>query len=223
MMYQMKQQDDTADVDLIQSARKVLLVDADSSRASLLQRSLMDDNYEIVSKLGSVDQLLHRVREFTPDILIMGLDSPDPTTLSELFRLHNEAPLPIIMFAEKDAPNVIQEVVRVGVSAYVAAEIHPHRLNSLIALSVVRFNEQQKLLKEKEKLRKELERTKTKLADRKKVDRAKGLLMDKNGISEDEAYNSLRKMAMDKGQTLVSVAENVIDVLTLFESQRTIY
>ena len=111
------------------------------------------------------------------------------------------------MFAESDAPAVIQQVVKSGVSAYIAAEIHPHRIRSIISVAQARFNEQQALLKE-------LELAKNQLADRKLVDRAKGLLMEHKGLTEDQAYKKLRKMSMDKGQNLASVAESVVDILT---------
>nr|WP_277345573.1 ANTAR domain-containing protein [Pseudomaricurvus alkylphenolicus] len=72
---------------------------------------------------------------------------------------------------------------------------------------------------ENQKLREELEQTKGKLAERRVIDRAKGMLMKHRQLSEDEAYKALRKMAMDKGKTLSAVAESIIDVLSLLETQ----
>jgi response regulator NasT len=89
------------------------------------------------------------------------------------------------------------------VSAYVVDGVAPERIQPVVDVAIARFREFQAL-------RRELEQTKTKLAERKLIDRAKGILMDRRGMREDEAYAALRKLAMDKNKRIADIAEAVI-------------
>ena len=189
---------------------RALLVDPVHSRSSLLKRALTENEYHIVEQVTDVTQIVERTESHQPDILVVGMDLPDDETLHQMVELRKRHPLPVIVFAEKDTPQMIQKVVAAGVSAFIVDDIQVQRLPSIINIAIARFKEQQSLVKE-------LNITKTKLANRKILERAKGLLMSQKGMSEDEAYTSLRKMAMDKGKSIVSVSENIIDVLKLFE------
>lgn len=189
----------------------VLLLDADPERATALRRGLEDSGYRLLAKIREYDQLLKHVETLNPDILVIGTDYPDDILLQQLMLIRDLCPKPVIMFAEKEAPRLIEQVVKSGVNAFVVNDIQPHRLRSIINIASARF-------KETLVLRTELESTRTQLADRKKIDKAKGLLMKAKGFSEDEAYRALRKMAMDKGQSLSAAAESITDVLSLLES-----
>ncbi|GAB3095282.1 ANTAR domain-containing protein [Aestuariicella hydrocarbonica] len=189
-------------------AELVLLLDADPERASALRRGLEDSGYRLALKMKDSGQLLKQVEAHQPDILVIGTDAPDQALLQQLQLIRDYCPKPVIMFAEKEAPKLIRQVVASGVNAFVVNDIQPHRLSSIINIASARF-------KETLSLRQELETTRTKLADRKKVDRAKGMLMSNQGLSEEEAYRMLRKMAMDKGQPLAAVADSVIDVVAM--------
>ena len=128
--------------------------------------------------------------------------------LKELAEINQLLPLPIVIFAENDSPNVIKNAIKSGVSAYVVNEILPQRLQSIISVANERF-------KAIQSLRNELKQAKTQLESRKYIERAKGLIMEQKQISENEAYSSLRKMAMDQGCSLAAVAKNIIDVCQL--------
>lgn len=192
------------------AVQRVVLVDPDAGRSSLLRRALEVNGYELVGRLNEVGQMLAMVLSAQPDFVVLGIDSPDQPSIQQLVALKEQAPLPIIIFSEQGSPQIIQKIVQAGVSAFIVDDIQPRRLPSIIAIAVARFQAQQGLIQE-------LEATRSKLAERKILERAKGLLMQQKGISEDEAYRSLRKMAMDRGQPIVQVAETVIDVLQLLE------
>lgn len=192
----------------LSSPSKVLLVNTTLAQSSLLRHALEDEDYDVVDCLSELVDLVDSVQSTGAEIVVFSTDSPSEELIYQLTRLTKESPRPVVMFAEQDAPSVIQQVVKSGVSAYVAAEIHPHRVRSIITVAVARFQEQQSLLNE-------LVKAKNQLAGRKVIDRAKGLLMDKQGINEEEAYTKLRKMAMDKGEPLSNVAQSVVDVFSL--------
>lgn len=189
----------------------VLLVDSLSSRAALLKKALLDNEYQIVEQVSDISGMVYAVQRHMPDFIVMGMDVPDKRVLDEMIALKETHPLPVIVFAEKDTPQIIEQVVRVGVSAFIVDDIQASRFPSIINVAVARFNAQQGLIKE-------LEATRSKLAERKILDKAKGLLMEQKGLSEEEAYSTLRKMAMDKGQPIVAVAESIIDVFRMLDA-----
>lgn len=191
-------------------AQRVILVDADPTRSSLLRQALEVNGYELVARVKEVGQMLASVLAAPPDFVVLGIDTPDQTSIQQLVAIKEQSPLPVIIFSEQGSPQIIQKIVQAGVSAFIVDDIQPRRLPAIIQIAVARFQAQQGLIRE-------LETTRSKLAERKILDRAKGLLMQQKGISEDEAYRSLRKMAMDRGQPIVQVAETVIDVLQLID------
>lgn len=188
----------------------VLLVEEEVSRYSILKKALLDFNYIITKHVPSSHNLVDEIEACTPDIIVMGIDLPSQRTLSQLAEIGMLSPLPIIIFAEEDTPNVIQTSIKAGVSAYVINEIQPQRLKSIITVAQERF-------KETQALRNELENTKAQLESRKLIERAKGLIMQQKNMSEQAAYKTLRKMAMDNGHSLAIVAKNIIDVCHLLK------
>ena len=112
------------------------------------------------------------------------------------------------MFASDDAPDTIREAVRAGVSAYIVDGLEVARVKAIVEVAVARFDQYQNL-------RAELAEANLKLSERKLVDRAKGILMKSRGMGEDEAYQALRRMAMDKGKRVGDIAQQVIDMADL--------
>jgi len=208
-----KQKRSKTDPSIASTRQKVLLVDAFGARASVLKKALLDNEYVLVEVVRDVRQLVRAAKQHLPDFLVLGIDEPDQDTIAQLVLLKEHFPLPVILFAEKDTPQAVEEVVRAGVSAFVVNDIQAQRFPSIISIALARFRTQQGLLTE-------LETTRSKLAERKVVDKAKGLLMAQKGLSEDEAYRSLRKLAMDRGQSIGAAAESLIDVLRIFDTKR---
>ncbi len=188
--------------------RAVILMDDCPARASLLKRAIEEAGYPLLAKLDQLSALLPQIITHQPQAIILGVDAPNRALLEQLAAIQQQQPRPVILFAEREAPELIQQIVRVGVSAYVIDDIQPQRLRSIISIACARFEENQSL-------RSELSQAKLKLSERKQVEQAKGLLMQHHQLSEPEAYQSLRKMAMDKGKTLTCVAESVIDVFNM--------
>ena len=102
----------------------------------------------------------------------------------------------------------IQAALKAGVSAYVVAGMQADRLQPILDVAVARFEREQAL-------REELRDAQTKLVERKVVERAKGFLMQQKGVSDEEAYRLLRKLAMDRNARLLDVAQQVVDVAKL--------
>ncbi|HXH03007.1 MAG TPA: ANTAR domain-containing protein [Candidatus Competibacteraceae bacterium] len=187
---------------------RVMLIDSDRGRAALLEQALHDAGYRVVAQLHDVVDLSARVRALEPDLILIDLDSPDRDTLENLRHLDQDQPRPIVMFAEDGDRDTIAAAVRAGVSAYVVDGLAPQRVQPIVEVAIARFREFQAL-------RRELEETRNRLAERKVIEKAKGLLMAHKGYNEEEAYQALRKLAMDRGQRLAEVARSIIDVMEL--------
>lgn len=187
---------------------RVLLVDEHADRARALAQTLELSGCQVVAQLvGPVD--LHAALQASrPDVVIVDMDSPDRDILEDMRRINAENPRPIVMFVEEEDATSIRSAVQAGVAAYVVKGANPERIRPVLEVACARFEEYQAL-------RSELDRMRTTLEDRKSVDRAKGILMQKRGMSEEEAYRALRKLAMDQGKRLGEVARHVISAAEL--------
>ena len=119
-----------------------------------------------------------------------------------------ESPRPIVMFARDDDAETIREVTRAGVSAYVVDGLDAGRVKPIVDAACARFEAFQRL-------REELAEARGALAERKVIERAKGILMKAKGIDEEAAYVELRRMAMNRGKRLVEIARSVVDAAEL--------
>jgi len=189
----------------------VLLIEERGKSNSPLRNALVDFNFKITKQLSFKDNIIKEIELCNPSILIVATDLPSDKMLKDLAEINQLLPLPIIIFAENDSPNVIQVAIKSGVSAYVVHEVLPQRIKSIISVANERF-------KSVQALRDELKHTKNQLEGRKYIERAKGYIMQQRKISEHEAYADLRKMAMNQGSPLATVAKNIIDVCELLSA-----
>tara|TARA_R100000656_G_scaffold25600_1_gene22684 strand:- start:497 stop:1129 length:633 start_codon:yes stop_codon:yes gene_type:complete len=195
---------------------RVMLVDDTPARAAMLEQALTDCGFQVICRMASAQGLMKQVAEHQPDVVIVDIESPDRDMLEHMTVLNQHLPKPVIMFAEQGDSNTIDRAIRAGVSAYVVDGLNPERVRSIVDVAVARFREFQAL-------RNELQQTRTRLADRQVIDKAKALLIQHRQMDEDEAYHAMRKLAMDRSQKLVDVANDIVSVLGLLapKSQRT--
>ncbi len=182
---------------------RVMLVDDDRGRAALLTQALADSGCEVVARAGKNEDVLARVRHADPDVILIDMELPDRDTLEHMRSISRDRPRPVVMFAERSDRATAEAAIKAGVSAYVVDGLSPARIRPILEVAIARF-------REFEAMRTELEQARSQLADRKIVERAKGILMQKRGMSEDEAYKALRKLAMDRNKRLIDIAESVI-------------
>jgi len=187
---------------------RVMLVDNTPSRSVILEQALLDQGLIVVCRPESAQGLIKNVEIHQPDIIIMQLESPDQNTLENMAVLNQHNPKPVILFCDDDNSKIITQAVQAGVSAYIVDDLNPNRVKSILDVAIARFSEYQVL-------RKELKLTRDQLADRKIIDKAKGLLMKTKGLDEEQAYHAMRKMAMDQSKPLVDIAQNILSVMAL--------
>lgn len=187
---------------------RVLVVDESEERAAILRGGLEEAGHEVVASLSSPLELLRAVEALHPDVIVIDTESPTRDVLEHVVIVSQSSPRPIVMFATDAAGDSIRDAVRAGVSAYVVDGLDAGRVNSIVAVACANFDEFQHL-------KSELAEANLKLSERKLVERAKGLLMQSRGMSEDDAYHALRKLAMSKKLRLGDVAQQVIDTAEL--------
>ena len=190
------------------SKLKVMLVDEDPDRAADVRAALVACGCEVISLLASPLEIYDAVKTTSPDVIIIDTESPSRDSLENLAFISRDRPHPIVMFSGDRSNETIREAVRAGVSAYVVDGLSEERLQPILQVAVARFAAEQSL-------KQELADAKMQLADRKNVERAKGILMKQRALTEEEAFQMLRKFAMDRGLKMAEAAARVIDMASM--------
>jgi response regulator NasT len=181
---------------------------AQEERTRALRIGLLEAGYNIIASFPADLHLPERVAQMQPDMIIIDAESDARDVLEHVVMATRDARRPIVLFTEDKATSSMEAAMAAGVSAYIVAGLQSERIKPVLDVAMARFNAEQKLLTE-------LSDTKLKLAERKTIERAKGLLMERHKISEDEAYTKLRRMAMDKNLRLSELAQRVLDIADL--------
>jgi len=187
---------------------KVVLVNESIERAGLFEPALLASGYHVVARLCGIRDLAQHVNALQPDVIIIDMEQPDHDLLDDLRIISRERPRPILVFAQRSDEHMIRQAMRVGVSSFVVDGWSSTRVKSLVEVAVARFAENQAL-------REELDQAKITLAERKVIERAKGILMLRRKCDEQQAYSLLRKMAMDRNEKVIEVAHSVITAAEL--------
>ncbi|MEQ1439094.1 ANTAR domain-containing protein [Fontimonas sp. SYSU GA230001] len=182
-----------------------MLVDDDRCRLQRLQTALTDAGHEVVLHLGGTDDLLRGIEQYLPDVVLIDTEAPGRDTLESLGQISRERPRPIVLFSDNGDAEMIRRAIHAGVSAYVVDGLSASRLKSLIEVAIAQFEQHQAL-------KRELDDARARLTDRDDIDRAKQVLMRRSGLSENQAYERLRRLAMDQKLKLGDVARAVLAV-----------
>ena len=180
-----------------------------AERSRQLRIGLLENGYNIVAVLPADTFLDERLAQLQPDMIIVDAESEARDSLEHVVMATRDARRPIVLFTNDSDTTHVKDAVAAGVSAYIVAGLSPDRIRPILEVAMARFEHEQGL-------RQELAHAKTELQDRKIIDRAKGLLMQRQGLSEKVAYDKLRKAAMDKGLRLGEVAQRILDTAELF-------
>jgi len=192
----------------VEASLKVLLVDEDSERSRLLCDALKKEGFDLVDRVQPGPNLLAKVSQLMPDMIVIDTASPDRDILESMFLLNEHNPLPVVMFADEDNETIIHEAIRSGVSGYIAKDVDMTRVKSILNVAIARFKAHQSV-------KNELKEVKGELKNKHLIDKAKRLLMKQKGASEQEAHDAMMKMSMQRNQKLVEVAQNIISVLEI--------
>ena len=184
-------------------------------RSRSLRIGLLESGFNLVAVLPTDTFLQERLTQLQPDMIILDSESEARDALEHVVLATRDAPRPIVMFTnDSDASNA-RAAVAAGVSAYVVAGLQPERIRPILDVAMARFEQDQALRAELADAKTEVQDLNTELKNRRVIDRAKGLLMQRQGLSEQAAYEKLRKSAMDKGLKVVDVSQRMLDAMDL--------
>ena len=174
-------------------------------RGNALRIGLLESGFDIVASLPADLYLPERIAQLQPDLIIIDAESDARDVLEHIVIATRDERRPIVLFTEDGATASIDAAMAAGVSAYIVAGLQAERIQPVLNVALARFRQE-------EKLRAELLDTRHKLLERKVIERAKGLLMTHHGLTEEQAYQRLRSMAMNKKLKLADIAQRILDV-----------
>lgn len=186
---------------------RVLLADAGQRRSPVIRLELIRLRCQLVDVLDLIaqpDALTTALVGLSPDLLIVDCQRPSPALLAQLADAQAQQPRPVMLVADQVEPAHLRTALDAGVSLLQLSGLPPQHLGALLQLTLARFEHDQRL-------QQALHHAQTQLAERKLIERARGILMREQALSEDEAFQRLRQLAMDGGQTLAAVAARLID------------
>jgi two-component system, response regulator / RNA-binding antiterminator len=189
----------------------IAIVDDSPIRAAILEGGLREAGYTNVVRIeGTANNLLARISAVDPDVILIDLENPSRDVLEQMFQVSRIVKRPVAMFVDQADSASIQASVDAGVSAYIVDGLKKERIKSILDLCISRFNAFSRL-------QTELEQTKNALEDRKIIDRAKGILMKRKNLSEEDAYDLLRRTAMNENKKIAEIAQSVITASEMFK------
>lgn len=183
-------------------------LEAQLARSRALRIGLLQAGYNIIASIPGDIYMIERIAQLQPDMIIIDAESDARDVLEHMVFATRDAPRPIVLFTEDGNPSQLAAAMEAGVSAYVVAGLQTERVKPVLDVAMARFHADQKL-------RTELSDTKARLAERKTIERAKGYLMERHHLSENDAYQRLRKQAMEKNMKLVDLAQRLLDASDL--------
>ncbi|UIJ72231.1 ANTAR domain-containing response regulator [Aurantimonas sp. HBX-1] len=188
----------------------ILIIDENPARASIIDAGLREAGHSRVHVVSEMNGLVRTIEQLAPDVIVVDFENPNRDRLEQFFAVSRSVRKPIAMFVDHSDAASIEAAIGAGVSAYVVDGLKKERVKSILDMAIVRFNAYSRL-------ERELHEARNELADRKVIEKAKGVLMKLRQIPEDEAYALLRQTAMNEKRKLVEIARGVVAATSLLE------
>ncbi|MBT2868019.1 ANTAR domain-containing protein [Chromobacterium violaceum] len=189
---------------------RLLLVNDTDRPMRQLREAFASAGYLVIAQADGAAELLRLAESQRPDVIIVDTESPTRDTLEQLALMDRAAPRPVVMFAGHGGLPAIQAAVRARVTAYIVDHVSAERLAPIIDMARVKFEEDARL-------KRKLAEMEQRLADRKLIERAKGILMRRRQLDEEEAYALLRSQAMKSGLRLAELSRQLIHASELLD------
>lgn len=186
----------------------ILIVDENRARASIIEEGLLEAGHHRVHVVKEMTGLVREIEAFKPDVIVVDLENPNRDRLEQFFQVTRTVQRPIAMFVDRSDAASMESAIAAGVSAYIVDGLKKERVKPILDMAILRFHAYSRLTRE-------LDEARSELADRKVIERAKGLVMAMRGISEEQAYRMLRETAMNEKRRLVDIARSVVTAASL--------
>lgn len=209
------------------AAPRVVVAEDEALNRMDIVESLESAGYEVVGEAANGQEAVDLVKKTHPDVVVMDIKMPVKDGITAAREINEEFIAPVVMLTAFSQKDLVAEAVDAGVMAYLVKPFVPGKLFPTIEVAMQRWQQMVALRgrlsgispeqtaaegsdEEAAKLREQVEDLKGRLESRKHVDRAKGLLMEHMGLTEQEAFRWIQKTSMDRRLTMQEVADAVI-------------
>lgn len=182
---------------------RIVIADDESLIRMDLREMLTNLGYLVVGEGGDGESAVNLARELRPDIVIMDIKMPDMNGIEAAQILTSEKIAPVLLLSAYSQQDLVQQATDAGVAGYLVKPFQETDLTPAIEVALARYSEFRALERENDNLAETLE-------TRKLVDRAKGILMESQTLSETEAFRRIQKMSMNNRKPMKAVAEAII-------------
>jgi len=182
---------------------RVLVADDESLRVMSLKGQLEAIGHKVVAEAANGKEAVNLARELKPDLAILDIKMPEMDGIEAAQTITQERPIPIILLTAFSEQELAERAASTNVAAYLMKPVSEQDLLPAIALAVSRFKEFQSLHHEVDNLRDALE-------TRKLVERAKGILMRRLNLTEEEAFRRMQRRSQNENKKLGEIAEAII-------------
>ena len=167
--------------------------------------------HQVVAAACTGKELVDCCLESHPDLIIADINMPEMDGIDAANEIYRREPIPVILVSAHHDPELIRRAEADHILAYLIKPIKQADLEPAIVIAMRRFEQFSALLKETASLRQALE-------DRKLIERAKGILMKKAGLDEQEAFRRMQKLASERNCKLVEIAQSILTAEEAFQS-----
>jgi len=182
---------------------RVIIADDESVIRADLREMLSSLGYLVIGEVGDGQSAVNLARELKPDIVIMDIKMPNMDGIEAAQLLTAEKIAPVLLLTAYSQRDLVDRAREAGVVGYLVKPFREQEIAPAIDIALARFQEFREMEKEVGDLKETLE-------TRKLVDRAKGILMDTQGLTEAEAFRKIQKMSMNNRKPMKEVAEAII-------------
>lgn len=183
---------------------RVLVAEDEALIRMDLAETLLELGFEVVAAVGDGRSAVAAARELVPDVALLDIKMPDMDGLAAAAEIISGKATAVVMLTAFSQPELIQRAIAAGAMGYLVKPFKPEELRAALTVAWQRYSQ----LRQEQQRAQDLEQT---LADRKVIERARGLVMQRLGVGEDAAYTWLRKAAMDQRLSLAEVARRTLD------------
>ncbi len=182
---------------------RVVIADDESIIRLDLKETLQRMGHQVVAEAGDGRTAVELVRQHRPDLVVLDVKMPEMDGVDAAKEISKEKLAPVLLLTAYSQQDLVKRAMEAGVFAYVVKPFTESDLLPAIGVATARFREFNVISEQAESLTQALD-------TRKLVDRAKGLLMDKNGLKEADAFRRIQQQSMNTRKSMREIAEAII-------------
>lgn len=192
---------------------RILIADDDSLHVMSLRQQLEQLGHQVVAEAYSGLEAILLAEKHKPDLALLDILMPDMDGIEAAQRIAARRPVPILLISAHSEESLAQRAGQAGIFAYLVKPVSVDDLRPALLLARSRYQEFQLLREEVQDLRQALE-------TRKLVERAKGILMRRLALTEEDAFRRLQRRSQDENRKLRDVAQSIITADEMFTGRR---